>query len=226
MCTLSVVPIRDGFRIACNRDERLTRPAAEPPKLRHAGCRRAVWPLDPLSGGTWIGASDAGLAMFILNRTPRQRPVPLVRPRSRGTIIPPLLRSPGIGSAIDAATALPAWEFEPFTLVVLQGTNVRVLTNAGGRLWTRAEVLTEPLVFTSSSLGDHIVLRPRRALFARLVQAGSTPLRGQADFHRHFWPDRRDISVHMTRPDAATVSQTVLEVADNTVHIRYTPVLH
>lgn len=226
MCTVSVVPIRDGFRIGCNRDERLTRPRAERPKTRSAGDMKAVWPRDPLSGGTWIGANDAGLAMVILNRAPRRRTVATPRPRSRGTIIPTLLHSRRIESAIEAASVLPAWEFEPFTLVVLQGRDLGVITNGGERMSLRRDVLSKPIVFTSSSLGDRLVSKPRRALFARMVEASSNPLDGQRAFHRHCWPERPEISVCMTRPDAATVSHAVLEVGDHTVHMLYTPVLH
>lgn len=194
--------------------------------MRRAGDRTAIWPLDPPGGGTWIGANDAGLAMFILNRTPRLRPVPLVRPPSRGTIIPSLLRSQSIQCGLDAAIALSPRVFEPFSLVMLQGTDVAVLTNAGDRIWLRTDVLSKPIVFTSSSLGDHVVSEARRALFTRMVAASSMPLGAQAAFHNHYWPERREISVRMTRPDAATVSYTIVDVVNGAVDMQYTPIRH
>jgi len=84
--------------------------------------------------------------------------------------------------------------------------------------------LTAPVMFTSSSLGDRVVEGPRRALFASLVDHSGAPLIGQARFHRHCWPDRREISVLMTRSDAATVSRTTLDVSEHAIAIRYTPI--
>ena len=223
MCTVSVVQIGGGFRIVCNRDERLTRPPAERPTVRRAGDRTALWPRDPFGGGTWIGANDAGLAMVLLNRTPRRPPEPPARPRSRGTIIPSLLESHDVASALRAAMALPASDFLPFTLVLVRGSDVWVVRNVGRRMWVRARARSTPLVFTSSSLGDHVVCKPRNALFARMVESSSTPLRAQVAFHQHRWPLHPEISVRMVRADSATVSCTVLDVAGGVARMHYRP---
>jgi hypothetical protein len=44
---------------------------------------------------------------------------------------------------------------------------------------------------------------------------------GQRVFHRHAWPARPEISVLMSRPDAATVSRTVLDVSDGAIRMHY-----
>ena len=100
MCTLTVVPVNSGgpergVRIVCNRDESRLRPTALPPESRTFGNRRALMPIDPASGGTWIAASDAPLVLVLMNvyvaqaddavyEILPQRPAPV----SRGTIIP------------------------------------------------------------------------------------------------------------------------------------------
>ncbi len=207
---------------------------------------KAVWPVDPASGGTWIGANEAGIAMVLLNRTPgagSPRVFPVLaahsgslliggfaprwgRRRSRGTIIPDLLRRRRIESALEAAGNLPACDFEPFTLLVLHGIHIGVLANTGKRMSLTTDVLSRPILFTSSSLGDHTVIEPRRALFARMVERRPEPLNldGQAAFHRHRWRSRPSISVLMSRPDAATVSRTMLDVDSRAVRMRYAPI--
>jgi hypothetical protein len=84
------------MRMVCNRDESRSRPAALPPQVREFGKQRAILPIDPVSGGTWIAASSAGLAMTLLNSYPA--PAGPLAPgateellESRGTIIPYLL---------------------------------------------------------------------------------------------------------------------------------------
>src|SRR5436305_3313340 len=46
----------------------------------------------PASGGTWLAANDAGLALAVLNVNPPERDREALRPtRSRGEVIPALL---------------------------------------------------------------------------------------------------------------------------------------
>jgi hypothetical protein len=222
MCTVTVVPNGTGFRLACNRDERRTRPAADPPNIRSVAGGTAVWPADPVSGGTWIAVNDCGVAMALLNRNPRINTSRDLQPRSRGTIIPQLIGRQSLESVLAAATGLTSTEFEPFTLLVLHGTQIAVLTSAGGRLSFRSRVLSQPLLFTSSSLGDHVVLQPRRALFEAMVKRSEHPLRGQAAFHRHRWKSRPEVSVCMSRADAATVSLAVIDVGAHEFSMCYT----
>ena len=224
MCTVSVVPTAAGFRVACNRDEQRARPVAEPPTVHHFGRAAGVWPGDPISGGTWIGVNDAGLAMAVLNRRPTEPRPARQRDLSRGTIVPRLLRFSTAESAIDAIGDLPLGRFEPFTLVVVQGHVVVSVTSAEPVLKSRVQMLTKPLMFTSSSLGDEVADAPRRGLFARLVQASTSPLRGQRAFHCHRWPHRPEISVLMSRRDAATVSRTLIDVGRRGIRVHYTPI--
>ena len=69
MCTLTIVPHEDGFQLGCNRDERLSRPAALPPQVHVAGSLLALFPTDVAGGGTWIGVNERGLVAAVLNRT-------------------------------------------------------------------------------------------------------------------------------------------------------------
>jgi Transport and Golgi organisation 2 len=184
-----------------------------------------VWPVDPVSGGTWIGANDAGLAMTMLNRTPRRRAATPAFPISRGTIIPRLLAAGTISAALHTFPR-DGCSFQPFTLVMIQGDVIAVVWWNGKRSTVRRLPLERPRLFTSSSLGDAVVTPRRRALFSQLVLRGASPLRGQAAFHRHQWIDRPETSVLMSRPDAATVSRTVLDVSTRAIRMRYHSVSH
>jgi uncharacterized protein with NRDE domain len=224
MCTVTVLPHPRGVRLVSNRDELRSRAMAEPPAWRRAGPLAALWPRDPESGGTWVGVNAAGIAMTILNRNPRDRRGASGALRSRGTIIPRLLRCDRLDAVLDEASRLAAFEFEPFTLVVVERGALAVVENhRGGSLSLTSRRLLRPVLFTSSSLGDHLVARPRRDLFRRLVERAPSPLRGQAAFHRHRWPRRPEISVWMTRADASTVSRTVVDLTPRGARLRYVP---
>jgi hypothetical protein len=183
-----------------------------------------MWPLDPQSGGTWIGMNDAGIAMAVLNRTVAGDRRPANPPASRGTVVPRLLRQRTLHDVKSAAMDLPLHGCEPFTLVAVSRQTVVSMVHDGRNLTFQSSTLSTPLLFTSSSLGDHIVITPRRQLFAALVERGAAPRSGQLAFHCHWWPDRPEISVRMSRPDAATVSRTIVDVASNRLAIHYTAI--
>jgi len=82
--------------------------------------------------------------------------------------------------------------------------------------------LDRPRMLTSSSLGDSVVERPRRELFEQVFATDQESWLGaQARFHSHRWPDRPEISVNMSRPDAKTVSQSWVTVSSRTIQFRY-----
>ena len=84
--------------------------------------------------------------------------------------------------------------------------------------------LTVPRLFTSSSLGDRLVEEPRRALFKQLVANDhGDALRAQFRFHRHRWTASPELSVHMERADAVTVSRTVIDVRADATDLSYEP---
>jgi hypothetical protein len=225
MCTVTVVPARGAIRLACNRDELRSRPAALPPRIERFGPRRAVLPVDTTSGGTWVAVNDAGLALALLNvnsrKGPSERPA---APRSRGTIIPALLHADTPLSAALSALALDPAEYAPFRLVLVNrcegvemhsdGTRMRLIRRIG---------LTHPQFFTSSGLGDQAVDVPRRQLFGEFFDwPGDRPAQQDA-FHRHRWPDRPHLSVCMERQDARTVSHAVVSLGPDRVTLSYHP---
>jgi hypothetical protein len=226
VCTVTVVPHSSGARIVCNRDERRSRPDAEAPVVRTGGGLQTVWPRDPESGGTWIGTNEAGLVLVLINRNPRgYAPAPAGK-RSRGTIIPALVTLHDMRDVLARVRQLNGREFEPFTLLAYQRTRLLCANNIGAGVNVNTAAVSRPMVFTSSSLGDHLVCGPRRELFARLVCGTPAPLDGQRAFHRHAWTHRPEISVCMSRPDAATVSRTVIDVDRARVRLQYSALPH
>jgi hypothetical protein len=227
MCTLSIVPHDDGFRLSCNRDERRARPPALAPSLQRLKRRAATFPVDPLSGGTWIGVNEAGLTMALLNRTidpaASMRTPPL---RSRGLIVPALLGCGCLAEALEMAASLNPADFDLFRLVVVQHTSAAVVTSGGFALSVDTMEVSRPLMLTSSSLGDAVVEGPRRRLFQELVMddGGAGWISAQSHFHHHQWPESTHISVSMERSDALTVSRTVIDVSARGIELRYQPV--
>jgi len=223
MCTVTIVPYDDGFRLVCNRDERRDRPSATTPTAHRLRDRAAIYPVDPVGGGTWIGVNDAGLAAALLNRTIDAAVSPGRTPqRSRGLIIPDLLGCRSLTDAFDIAAGLDPALFDLFRLALVQRMAAVVLTSDGLELSAETMSLSRPLMLTSSSLGDAVVETPRRRLFDRLVLKNEGAwLSAQTRFHAHQWRSRADISVTMEREVARTVSRTSITVTSHASELRY-----
>jgi hypothetical protein len=230
VCTLTAVPLGDGrTRLAFNRDEQRARTAALPPQVRRYGQRTAVLPIDPVSDGTWVAVNDAGLVLGLLNATETPDSVCHGRPgrmsahtagtavahaarASRGTIIPALLACDTLAEAVRRSRELSAHDYSPFRLVLARSGAIAEVRSDGRQLFIEEpSPLTAPRLFTSSGLSDELVIRPRQRLFEQFFLAGADWAARQDAFHRHAWPDAPHLSVCMSRPDARTVSLTLVE---------------
>jgi hypothetical protein len=185
-----------------------------------------MMPIDPSSRGTWIGANDAGLVACLLNSNPPRRPsAPAPRNGlSRGAIVPLVLSAASLEGALVQASIIDAERYPPFRLLVLSGGWCFV-AHSDGRSTTASQPapLKSPLLLSSSGLGDHLVESIRGAIFEGTLAGAPDPLRAQARFHAHRWPDRPHLSVLMSRRDARTVSQTVVDIRPDLIelyHIR------
>ena len=117
MCTISFIPNLQGFYLGVNRDESLRRPAALPPETHRTGNRCSIYPSE-LSGGTWIGVNDLGLALALIN----WHPVPTRQENrvvSRGVVVRTLLTADNIGQSYCALDALPLRQMPPFRVFAI-----------------------------------------------------------------------------------------------------------
>ena len=195
------------------------------------GSRRALMPIDPQSGGTWIAANDAGVIFALLNANPAvssasHASVSQVRGQqllSRGAIIPALVESATVSEALARAQCLPAKLFSPFRLLLFDRFQFVECWPHQDRIRHRRSFLSTAIMRTSSGLGDAVVFRPRRALFEHFLSHPDDARVTQDRFHQHRWIGREAVSVNMRRSDARTVSRTVVEVGCETVSMSYLP---
>lgn len=183
------------------------------------GSRHALMPIDPQSGGTWIAVNDAGVVFVVLNsNSGRARPAGDI---SRGTIIPAIVEAATVSDALVRAQTLQVQRYAPFRLLLFDRYQLVECWRLGDRIRHRRSFLGGAVMRTSSSLGDGVVSGPRRALFQRFFTDADDPCAAQDGFHQHRWIGREDISVNMLRPDACTVSHTVVEVGVDSISMSY-----
>lgn len=220
MCTVSIVPGEDGFRLVSNRDERRDRAVALHPRVERLASRLSVMPIDPVGGGSWVGVNDAGLVAAVLNRYGDSSAATRSF-TSRGAIVRRALGCGSIGEAVESARTLDASRFRPFRPILAQAHHIAIVAGNGCELAAAEWTLYEPRMFTASSLGDVLVDGPRRRLFECLVGGAHDTLDGQRLFHQHQWMDKPEISVLMKRDESATVSRTRVDVGGQGIALEY-----
>jgi hypothetical protein len=220
MCTVSWAPGPEGYALFFNRDERLTRSPAEPPRERELMGVRYLSPLDGDFGGTWLAVNEFGVALGILNRYRVRGYEPPARPRSRGFIVLDLV---GHATAVEAIAALERQDLDavqPFTLVALEPAQPARLAAWDGRSLTAATHRAPGLILTSSAVTEPEVAANRRALFAALDRVTPETLLA---LHRSHEPERGRRSVCMHRAEAETQSLSAVTVTASEIRLTHTP---
>ncbi|MDA0322407.1 MAG: NRDE family protein [Verrucomicrobia bacterium] len=222
MCTVTWLRSTTGYELFCNRDETLTRPAAEPPAHYETNSIRYIAPIDPCGGGTWIGTNQSGLTLCMLNfyadgvlYAPADR-------QSRGRLLTALLANPTPEAAVDTARGTPLEHYPPFLLLAISGTGpVRNLTWDGESAvvgqWADSE---QPV--TTCSVDTERVLESRRETYRKLLQATPSPARSDlTSFHASHDPQASAYSVCTHRDDAETRSFSHVIVDEERIELRY-----
>ncbi len=117
MCTLTVVTNNERYRMAMNRDEKITRSAGLPPEIDELGSAKAIYPGDG-SGGTWFATNEYGITLALLNWNAVAAPgTPHGKTRSRGRVIPALIGSRSLSDLHEVLRSSSFVGMLPFRLV-------------------------------------------------------------------------------------------------------------
>ncbi len=236
MCSLTFIPLPDGYVLGMNRDEQRTRPLALPPEIHPADSTKplaTLYPAEP-SGGTWIGVNQSGVTLALLNWYSAPQPTGPVC--SRGKLIPQLLQlTLDYGNAFlrRELTTAPTAPFRLFAIpppsphfpgrpVLLQwqwdGTLLNLLTHP----W-------ETQAWFSSGYDETAANYHRSEIFSTHLAQVSQPfsLDSALTFlrrvHSCHLPERGPNSICMHRADAQTVSYTEIVTNPIAASMRYTP---
>jgi hypothetical protein len=212
MCSVSFLPRGDGFVLAMNRDERLSRSSALPPEVLERDGLGALYPRE-LSGGTWMGINRAGMAFALINWY-SQPDCADGNPVSRGEVVRALLSDRNRATAARLLQELPLQRMNPFRLMVLSPSD-RSLTE-----WRSACGDLGPFVLPwkrhhwfSSGLDEEKANEMRRRVCARMLR-DPVDLPSIRRLHRSHAPKAGAFSLCMHRSEACTVSYTEITLRD------------
>lgn len=205
-------PLDDGYLIAFNRDELVSRTPAVPPEVR------AGWlaPTDPEGGGTWLATNQSGLTLAALNVYEVQDWQPQEPIRSRGLLITDLAESPTLADLADRVRHHPhLLHTRPFHLLAIAPDHTALDVRWDGDS-VRATPATLPLLRVSAAFDAPAVRSAREAEFHSLIDGLKTSVHRQETLRSWFASHAlngapRGVCMHR-EPLAATVSHTQVEV--------------
>jgi hypothetical protein len=226
MCTVTWIQQDVGYRLFFNRDEKLTRKAALPPRLTARDGVRFLAPVDGDFGGTWIAVNEFGVSICLLNgaNLTGSPAAEQATARSRGLLLPELIASPSVDAICDRVRGADLAPFAPFTIAGIGPGQPAVLAEWDGSKKTiRFE--DEPyFMLTSSSFDTEAVRASRHEEFRTLVASHrQVDAELLAAFHASHVPARSAYSTCMHRPDAETVSFSRIRVSERETDFFYSP---
>ncbi len=150
MCTLIFFPAKDGVHFASLRDESILRKQAITPQIitNETGLQ-VVMPIDGEAGGSWIGASNEGVIMVLMNGAFVKHKHSPPYAKSRGLILKEMLLAEDFKSLW---ATMDLTNIEPFSIFCYNHTHFIRLT------WTSEQKVETPLnsstahVFSSCTL--------------------------------------------------------------------------
>ncbi|MBD0399834.1 NRDE family protein [Flammeovirga sp. EKP202] len=221
MCTLSYVPISSSSYIfTSNRDERKSRTSAFAPTIHKENGVKFLAPIDGEALGTWLGATEQGRVVCLLNgEFEIHIPTPPYK-HSRGKVVMDALTAPIISDYLEN------YDFdniEPFTLIVVENRGtielLQFVWDGSEKHFSRLDS-NVPHIWSSSTLYTPQQKEKRTAKFMLWLNEKSRLPKEILQVHEAINAGGK-LGLSMLRPQYCTVSCTQLEVDAMSVNMFY-----
>lgn len=188
MCTVSFVSSNDTIVITSNRDEKIIRPSAVPPKNYFLNAKNIIYPKDSKAGGTWYAVDENGTVAVLLNGADEKHEVKLPYRKSRGLIVLEMISS---ASPKDFWQEMDLNNIEPFTLVLFQDKQLFQLRWNGIEKSAVNLEIDKNYIWSSSTLYSKEI-REQRASWFYTFLANNPVITEDKMLHFHRYTERDD----------------------------------
>ncbi|WP_340063809.1 NRDE family protein [Ascidiimonas aurantiaca] len=217
MCTVSYIPYHEGFILTSNRDESPFRETIKPRKIQLNTHNEVFAPLDKENGGTWIALDvNRKKAACLLNGAFVKHHRKLPYRKSRGLIVLESFQHPSFAAFVNAVSLE---NIEPFTLILAEKDNLRVLVWDGVKKHEQILDSTKSYLWSSSTLYNIREKQEKEKVFENFLENFPVAPNTVFDLHGkqqkpHFILDREEVK---------TVSITQILVNTKKASLNYYP---
>lgn len=166
MCTVAFIPSEGKYYMASLRDEDPYRETAHIPILSISDQQNYIAPIDPQGGGTWVGISESGFVIVLLNGGFINHTKKGPYAKSRGLIVTELL---SMKHPIDSWNQIDLTNIEPFTLIVWSGNDLTHLVWDGSNKYQTQMDPVKAHIWSSATLYSESDQKIRQAAFENWI---------------------------------------------------------
>lgn len=219
MCTVSFVHSDNKIIITSNRDEKVIRTSAIPPKNYTISGKNVIYPKDPKAGGTWYVVDEKGTVLVLLNGADEKHQVQLSYRKSRGLIVLEMINSVSPREFWDE---IDLENIEPFTLVLFQNKQLFQLRWNGAHKSTLLLDIHKNHIWSSSTLYSKTIREKRSGWFHTFIDSNSEITETKIlDFHRYTETDNKEHGLVINRNNemkTLSITQSVIEKNKVMIH--------
>jgi uncharacterized protein with NRDE domain len=214
MCTLTYLPLaNNSFLLTSNRDEKLHRSLALPPKVYEHNGRLLLYPKDPQGNGSWLAVSpNRSVACLLNGGFALHTPTPPYK-MSRGLVLLSVFDYPNIP---DFVTQSNFDNIEPFTLIVFADHILHEIRWTGTGVQQQIKDKYQAHIWSSVTLYTPEIIKQRELFYLEYL---NTLTRENAadkmmEFHQFKGDDRFPHGIRLERDNGTktvSISQILME---------------
>ena len=162
MCTLTYIPVDEGFIFTHNRDESNTRPTSKTFHTRQSQNHTLYYPEDLEAHGSWIGFAENNTTACLLNGGSKKYSRKLPYRKSRGLVV---LESFDYDHPERFYQEYDFHKIEPFTLLIKHLSGLYQITHDEDETCLTEHPTEKPHIWSSTTLYSKEVRAKRRKWF-------------------------------------------------------------
>ncbi|MBP4139298.1 NRDE family protein [Flavobacterium geliluteum] len=211
MCTVSFINTDKEIIITSNRDEKVLRPSAIPPRNYVKNGKNIIFPKDKKAGGTWFAVDAEGTILVLLNGALEKHEVQLPYRKSRGLIVLDMISHE---SPKEFWKEIDLQNIEPFTLVLYQNKKLHELIWNGISKQTNLLEVTKNHIWSSVTLYPEAIRKERKNWFYDFLETKSEiSALEMLDFHRYTEENNSENGLVINRNNqmkTLSITQTII----------------
>lgn len=219
MCTVSFVPVKNGYVFTFNRDENPERHTPHfimQQKLAH---KEIYFAKDSKAGGTWFAADSLGNVAMLFNGAYKKHEKEAAYKKSRGIILLELAAAKNMLQYFKEGNFTG---IEPFSILMFESQQLYRLVWDGVRRHKTILLKEASYIFSSATLYDEETQRHRRQWLADRMQQQQIDSDALFHFHSHCKKDDTKNGLVIKRPGGcSTLSISQLEITPQATVIKH-----
>jgi len=218
MCTVSYIPLKNGYILTSNRDENPDRSTMLPQQQQLSNGETIVAPIDASKRGTWIATNTKNKTACLLNGAYIKHQRFLPYKRSRGHYVIEAFMHYTFSKFV---MRVDLDKIEPFTLVFIENETLQVLVWDGNEKHYNTLDNNVPQLLSSSTLYTEEEHQKKELFFRNTLNINGSPADETQLLNIHGLKEKTPFILN--RPHVKTVSIAQIVSRDNAITLNYYP---